>query len=710
MILDVLHNLGAMSLVTLVYFLVCTRLQVSMTDLRGRIALGILLALMALLVVKIPVRVVEGATFDFRAAPAVLAAYFGGPVAGLITAAVAGAARYSVGGPAAVGGAVSPFLYAGAGWAAAAYVRRLGRRRIGAPGFMLVGLFATLCVLPAFFIGQTVPVGLMILGKLWPMLLLGNLTGVLVLALLIEETFRIWEERNELRRANLAAAEGLQAKSRFISAVSHDIRTPLNGILGSLQLLRTQVSEPADKQLVDVALRSGSYLTDLVGQILDYSKLETGAGKSTVKTFTAEQLADGIQSMFHAAATAKGLTLTVSAEGFAGRPVDGDYDHLRQVLYNLVGNAVRYTRAGAVEASVRCRELDNDRLEATFVIADTGPGIPKSEQSRVFEQFVRLADGPDSPGGSGLGLSIAKMLVEQMGGRLSLDSEVGKGTRFSFSITLSWSRRDAVAEPAVAGTDTLPAPSRKTLLVVDDNDINRDLMREALTRMGAQVELADSGAAAIDTMRRDPTRFDAVLMDIQMPDMSGDEATRTIRRTIPAAANVPVFAVTANVLPDQKASYLEAGMTGVLTKPIDFGRLAEALDELQTGTRATADSSKSAGAPPASRLFNDETLGELSKYLPGSRIASLIDEHLDRVDETVRRLQREGLLSDAGSVREIAHDLKGMAANIGLQQISQLARRLETSDSVDDRSDLVERIAEASRATRIQARQRPSVH
>lgn len=415
--MEIVHNLGIMSFVTLVVFLIAVRTGWDTKSIIGQIGFGIVFAAMALLVVKMPVRLSDGGTFDFRAAPAVLSAFFGGPIAGLITAATASWARYQIGGPVALGGAVSPFLYCLAGLVGAALLRRLKQEKAGPVGYLALALLASTMVLPAFFIGIELSLSITILSKIWPMFLLGNCLGILVLGLMIEETFRIRNERAAFWEASIAAKAGLEAKNRFLSAVSHDIRTPLNGIRGALQLLDGQMSHDADRKMIRIAERSAQYLEELVEQILDYAKLQSGTLPNRTKDFTVEQLLEGVTSMFASSAHDKHLSLTVSIENNAGQILHDRYDSLRQVLFNLVGNAIRYTSTGAIIVSARLLPTEDGQSRLCVDVKDTGPGIAAADQHRIFDQFVRLAADPGGEKGSGLGLSIARSLVEQMGGR-----------------------------------------------------------------------------------------------------------------------------------------------------------------------------------------------------------------------------------------------------------------------------------------------------
>ncbi len=717
MLNGVLDNLGLMSLITLLIFLISVRVGPPSDHLVSRITLGVLLASMAVIVVRMPVRLPDGATFDLRAAPVVLAGFFGGPVSGLLAASGAALARYSVGGPAVIGGVVSPFLYMLAGLLGALIVRRLKRKSMGAFGFLALGGLASLFVLPSFFLGVMPDFALGVLGKLWPYLVGGNLIGILVLGLLIEETLRIGREREEFKRTSLAAMEGLQAKSRFLSAISHDIRTPLNGVLGALQLLNSKMTDSGDRNLVQVALRSGRYLMELVDQILDYAKVENSFVIRSDKVFTLSQLVEGVHSLFDDMIKDRNLSLSIEIESGEATLLLGDYDNIRHVLYNIVGNAVKYTEKGSISITGSCRQTAPRMAELFLAVRDTGPGIDPSDQERIFEQFVRLKQSSMGVLGSGLGLSIARGLVEKMGGTLQVESALGQGACFSIRLPIELANstianQSIQTSPAsmesprsgAAAAPTLPAMS---ILVVDDNNLNCQLLREALVQMGHRVTLADSGSAAIAAIRAAPAEFDLVLMDIQMPDITGDEATQIIRSTIPEARTLPILAVTANAFSDQRDRYLKAGMSGVVTKPIEFDRLVAVMGAARQSVRADAPSptaqgpSLSGGGPTgggghdSDPVLDTDQIASLRRYMSEEKVQQLIDESLRMIHRRLDQMAEAVKTEDRPGLRALAHEMKGMAGNIGLMRISRAALPLQLLDNCQNAAQALETLTRA---------------
>jgi|GEM_PF-5998325 len=678
MLFQMLENIGLLALASLVILLVVLRTGGRFEDLRGQISVGIVFGLIALVVVKVPVSIPLGATFDTRAGPIVLSGFFAGPVGALIAATIGGYARFSVGGPAVVGGVVSFFIYGAVGALAGWLLARTNRRDAGPVGFAVLAVVSVVLVLPAFFMGQSFEVGAAILSEAWDVLLIGNMVGIVILGVMIEETRRIIDDRRYIDEARLAALSGLAAKNRFVSSVSHDIRTPLNSILGTLQLLDRDDVEAKDRARIVTAQKAGNYLLDLVNQILDYTRIEEGLNRSVKRTFSIDRIFAEVGSIFSPLAEQKGLKLDVIAAKGGDVPVSGDYDHLRQVLFNLVGNAIRYTPEGSVLVRSQLQDAGDGVVAITFWVEDTGPGISRGDQERIFEQFTRLGDDPTTEHGSGLGLSIARLLVERLGGHLELESEVGSGAKFFF--TLEFER---AAEPgqAVAEIKAIAEPvadlRKLRLLVVDDSDMNRVLLQDGLAHSGHHVETAESGADAIAIIRERPDAFDAVLMDIQMPGLNGDTATQEIRKSVPEAKNLLIIALTANAFDDEHEQYLRSGMNGVLTKPVNFKELEASLAALLKDSNAVCTPAKPRrlGAPDA--LVDWDRVAALKEQLGDERAHELIGNTLDQVEDLAADLAT--LVDPSQQRAAVAHKIKGQAANFGLMRLSQAAANLEAA-------------------------------
>ncbi len=366
----------------------------------------------------------------------------------------------------------------------------------------------------------------------------------------------------------LAAAErqatvATEAKSRFLANISHEIRTPMNGVLGVLQLIKRDHLDEGDAKLLDEGLASGRMLTELLDDLLDFSKIETGQFELHPETIDPAQVLVGITSLLEPAASAKGLTMRAVADPDLGM-ISADPLRLRQALYNIMGNAVKFTPSGSVEARLTRQDTpEGPRLR--FEVQDTGVGVPEAAQATLFERFEQ-ADGSMARkfGGSGLGLAITKRLAEMMGGAVGFSSQPGQGSTFWMEIG-----GDQVAPIAVNEDDAEVGEFR--VLLVEDNPTNRLVISKLLQALGITVDTAEDGEAGVAAAAKGG--YDMVLMDIQMPGMDGMEATRRIRAMDGPISSTPVVAITANVLAEQKSSYAAAGMDGVVSKPVSAAAL-----------------------------------------------------------------------------------------------------------------------------------------
>jgi len=388
------------------------------------------------------------------------------------------------------------------------------------------------------------------------------------------------EGESELIRAKGAAEAASLAKSRFLATMSHEIRTPMNGILGMAQLLMTPDLTPAERDdYVQVILGSGQTLLTLLNDILDFSKIEADKLELESLLFTPRDIMHECQSLFAKAAADKGLRLD-SEESAAGRQTfRGDPGRLRQMLSNLVSNAVKFTEAGTIGIAVREIERDSGQALLEFAVTDTGAGIPADKHRLLFTPFSQIDTSTTREyGGTGLGLSIVRYLAERMGGTAGFESLAGQGSRFWFRI-----RADhAGAAPAVV-TSEASAPSlsdcRRRLLVVEDNATNRAVIAAMLKRLGIGFEMASNGQEAVSMIKAGSDTA-LILMDCQMPVMDGLEATRSIRawERETGKPRLPIIALTASAFEEDRDRCLAAGMDDFLTKPLVLRHLAAALE------------------------------------------------------------------------------------------------------------------------------------
>ena len=369
------------------------------------------------------------------------------------------------------------------------------------------------------------------------------------------------KKRSELAlvEAERAAQAASEAKAQFLANMSHEIRTPMNGVMGVMHLLKRAALPEDAQELLGEALACGRMLSTLLDDVIDFSRIEAGRLDVTREAVDPSELVRSVARLLRGQAEHKGLALHVDAPDVG--LILTDPNRLRQALFNLVGNAVKFTLAGSVTLRVR-RADDEDGPRVAFEVIDTGVGIAVEAQSRLFERFQQ-ADASTTRrfGGSGLGLAITRRLAEMMGGAVGFSSHEGVGSTFLLTIAAPPAQA-LVADDAMA--DNLLQGLR--ILVVEDNATNRLVARRILEQLGAEVETADDGLDGVAAARH--RAFDLILMDVQMPGIDGLEAARQIRALPGAAARTPIIALTANVMSHQRTAYLAAGMDGVAAKPI----------------------------------------------------------------------------------------------------------------------------------------------
>ena len=387
-----------------------------------------------------------------------------------------------------------------------------------------------------------------------------------------EEMTRLAETLN---RASLEAQSALIAKSQFLAVMSHEIRTPLNGVLAIADILARKLAQPELAPYVESIQGSGQTLLRLLTDALDLSRAEAGRLELAEDSFCVPALLDDLAALWSARAELKGLSLSVSYDGAPGQWALGDAIRIKQVFNNLIGNALKFTETGGVEARLTARSEDACVVLEGAVI-DTGPGVPPDRLAGIFQPFTQTEAGARE-GGAGLGLSICRELVAQMGGVISAAANPGRGMTFAFEVPLydvpAPREEDTVAEGARED-----APMGLHVLVADDNATNRLVARTLCEMFGCTVETVEDGDDAVAAVSEG--RFDLVLMDIRMPRLDGVAATGRIRALPGPQSQVPILALTANADPWDAAGYLAQGMSGVVEKPVKAERLAEAMATL----------------------------------------------------------------------------------------------------------------------------------
>jgi signal transduction histidine kinase/ActR/RegA family two-component response regulator len=364
-------------------------------------------------------------------------------------------------------------------------------------------------------------------------------------------------------------------KSRFLSTVSHEIRTPLNGIFGVMQTLATSDLPPYIQSDLRLMRSSGELLLAIINDILDFSKIESGRMSLETRTFHFRGMVEECLNLAGRPAQAKGLACSYRWEAGCPEWVVGDETRCRQVLMNLLNNAVKFTATGGVSTQISATPLEGDEYEFKVAVSDTGIGISPEAMERLFQAFSQADSSTNRKfGGTGLGLVISKKLAEAMGGDIGVESIHGQGSTFTFTARLRTSAPAAV-ETIPAARDTAGLYAGKKALLVEDNPVNQLVACRFLERMGFQVDIAEHGQSALEKMSRD--RYVVILMDCQMPVMDGFEATRRIREQEKGQARQLIIAMTANTHAEDRQRCLNAGMDDFIPKPILIGQFMEIL-------------------------------------------------------------------------------------------------------------------------------------
>ncbi|HLO77838.1 MAG TPA: ATP-binding protein [Magnetospirillum sp.] len=483
--------------------------------------------------------------------------------------------------------------------------------------------------------------------------------------------------RHQLEEKTREAEAAARAKSEFLAVMSHEIRTPMNGILGMARLMLDEPMASGQRSRLETLRHSAEALLAILDDILDFSKLEAGRVDFEQIPFAAAPLFEDVARLMRPRAEEKGLALTVDVVATLPPWLLGDPSRLRQILLNLVGNAVKFTDQGRVTLRVAAA---GDMLDCSVI--DTGIGLDDEAKGRLFQSFSQ-ADASTSRryGGTGLGLAISKRLVEGQGGSIGVESTLGQGSRFWFRLPLV-EAAPATARPAAAPAPDLPA---LVVLLAEDNVINQMVARGFLQRAGHRVVVANNGAEAVDLIRHGG-RFDLVLMDMQMPEMDGLEATRAIRALPGEAARLPIVALTANAMRADEERCLAAGMNDFVAKPLDPDRLLAAMARVLAG--AGAGSGGNDHAPLSDTVVDDSELSAIELHVGHEQAGEIVRLFLAVAAENCARMGDLAGAGDLEAIRQLAHDLKGMAGYVGASSLQAQASAIEEASRDGNREEV----------------------
>ncbi|HVY30116.1 MAG TPA: ATP-binding protein [Polyangiaceae bacterium] len=512
--------------------------------------------------------------------------------------------------------------------------------------------------------------------------------ALLFVGLYISPIIKVTETAfRKLEKTTAKALEAARLKSEFLANMSHEIRTPMNGVLGMIELLSRTTLDAKQQRYLGTLQGSAGGLMTVLNDILDFSKIEAGKMELREENCRVRGLVDEVTELFAARAELRGVRIKSIVEADVPSQVEADTERVRQVLSNLVGNAVKFTESGTITVRASVEDNKGSVFQLRFEVIDTGVGIEPALQSKLFEAFSQV-DGSltRKHGGTGLGLAICKQLVALMKGRIGVSSVPGEGSTFWFVLPLRRLESTGSLElpSSMRERPLAPPPSAKSaggsrkILVAEDNPINQEVMREVLSELGYEADIVENGALALLALEHES--YPVVLMDCQMPELDGYGAAREIRRREGEGHRIPLIAVTAHAFEGERQKAISAGMDDYVTKPIDARVLnatierwwpksisnqpesGERLASTHEGATAPAEAEASVLNPSVKR--SDAVAKVFLKHVP---------EQLLAIGGAVRA-------ADAGALKAAAHKLKGSCLAVGVPRMAELCAELEEAE------------------------------
>jgi len=494
----------------------------------------------------------------------------------------------------------------------------------------------------------------------------------------------VMERTAELKSSRELAQKANRAKGDFLANMSHEIRTPLNGIMGFSQIIaKSKDVNQREKKQAEQITSECRKLLELINQLLDLAKIEAGKMEINAQNFSLQALMGDMTSAFNAMAAEKNISFTISVHPEVPDALSGDEMRLRQVLINLIGNAIKFTREGGVSVSINRSEETGNRVNIVFRIIDTGIGISKDKLGLIFESFTQADSATTREyGGSGLGTTICRQLVELMGGEIGVESEQGMGSTFWFTLPFEKAPSAKVDKPEEQSSEPPASLNRARILVVEDYPTNQEVAKYLIESAEGVVSIAENGQVALELFQEG--EFDIILMDVQMPKMDGYEATREIRK-LPGGAGIPIIGMTANVFEKDRQACLAAGMDDFIPKPLELGRFLNTVAHWlspegiagQSPAQKTADSvTQTSNAYDPGKPVDVEAY---VKRMGGNRdiAETIIKGFIKQIPIQLHNIEEAIKSGDIETVGREAHSIKGGALNVFANDMMLAAKALE---------------------------------
>ncbi|SOH93879.1 Signal transduction histidine kinase [Monaibacterium marinum] len=522
-----------------------------------------------------------------------------------------------------------------------------------------------------------------------------SLGGVILLLIVSALSWMSWYLIGALKFAydeKTAALDRAEAASlarlRFIATLSHEIRTPLGGLLGMINLLDAKETDPEKRELLEFAAGAGSSLNRIVDDVLDFSKLDSGAVQFKMEPVDIRSITEGVITLTKLKSDQALDRMTSSIDDHVPAYFVGDATRIRQVLANLVGNAVRYSRSGPITVYVH-EITKRGRTILRVEVEDHGVGISTAEQLRLFADFSQVPNELTAAAkGAGMGLAISKRIVEGLGGRIGVESTAGQGSTFWFELPIKHTDAPppALATPdEMEGLDGISDANGARVLLVEDNVINRKILSTYLIRMGVDVEIAENGRIAIEKFS--PNQFDLILMDLAMPEMDGLTAIRFLLSNWKPEQIPDIFVLTAHSMEQDQAEALAAGAKLVLLKPISFESLKEYVEPaimrnrraIQLVERAAVHDRHLDADAPIRSVMSEEALENLLDIYPATRVLELVEKFITDGRHQLADITGQFAAGNTADASQHAHNLKGAAGMLGFATLVELADVIESS-------------------------------